>query len=283
MRRVKSSKTTKSKKGRTERRPFGLCPRRLAAGGLAGLAVIGVLAWAAQSGWFGRQADRIVAGAYGLSARAGFSVQEVLVEGRTRTEPNQVLAALGVSRGAPILALDAEHARRRLEALPWIARASIERRLPDEIYVRLAERIPLALWQIDGEVSVIDRDGEVIRGIEPNSFNRLPLVVGKDAPSDTAALLAMLRGAPKLNDLVTAAVRVGSRRWNLRLKGGIEVRLPEKNPEEAWARLADLQSRHDLLARDVVTIDMRLPGRLLVRSGGSKPLEKRPSKGGQRT
>ena len=93
----------------------------------------------------------------------------------------------------------------------------------------------------------------------------------------------MLGGAPKLRELVTAAVRVGSRRWNLRLRGGVEVRLPEKNPEEAWARLADLQSRHDLLARDVVTIDMRLPGRLLVRSGDAKPLEKRPPKGGQRT
>ncbi|MDJ0610522.1 MAG: FtsQ-type POTRA domain-containing protein [Kiloniellales bacterium] len=283
MRRVKSAKSRKSKSKRTAAERFGPRARRLAAGGMAGLAVFGVLAWAGQSGWFGRQAERIAAGAYGLSARAGFSVQEVLVEGRVRTEADQVLGALDVSRGAPILALDAEDARRRLEALPWVARASIERRLPDEIYVRLSERTPLALWQIDGEVSVIDRDGEVIRGIEPDRFARLPLVVGKDAPRDTAALLAMLGGAPKLSELVTAAVRVGSRRWNLRLKGGIEVRLPEKNPEEAWARLADLQSRHDLLARDVVTIDMRLPGRLLVRSGDAKPLEKRPSKGGQRT
>lgn len=205
------------------------------------------------------------------------------MEGRNRTDPKLLLSTLGVRRGSPILAFDPDAARSRLEALPWIAEAAVERRLPGRVYVRLAERHPLALWQIDGEVTVIDQRGEVIRGIEPGHFARLPLVVGKGAPKKTATLLAMLKRTPQLGSLVTAAVRVGERRWNLRLKGGIEINLPAERQEEAWAHLVDLQSRHDLLGRDVATIDMRLPGRLLVRSSSGREIKKRSAKTGQST
>lgn len=285
MRRMKKTKKAAPNETALSRMAARLGPRgRMAVGsGVTALLIAASVTWAWQSGWIGRQTDRLVAAAYGLTVSAGFSVQDVLVEGRKRTDPTLILAILEVERGSPILALDPEDVRLRLEALPWVAEASVERRLPSQLYVRLAERSPLALWQIGGEISVIDLSGTVIRGVEPRSFARLPLVVGKGAPKKTAALLAMLKKTPQLGGLVTAAVRVGERRWNLRLKGGIEVHLPEEQQEEAWTRLVDLQNRHDLLARDVATIDMRLPGRLLVRSSSGKEIKKRPGKNGQST
>ena len=285
MRRIKKSKKTAPKSKARSRKVSKLGPREraLVACGLAILLAVGTLTWAWQSGWIHRQADRLVAAAYGLTVRAGFSVQDVSVEGRKRTDPSTILATLGVKRGSPILAMNPADARLRLEALPWVATASVERRLPGQVYVRLAERSPLALWQLDGEISVIDTTGAVLQGVEPRNFARLPLVVGKGAPQKTAALLAMLNTAPQLGGLVTAAVRVGERRWNLRLKGGIEIHLPAERQEEAWTRLVELQQRHDLLARDVATIDMRLPGRLMVRSSSGRDIEKRSGKSGQST
>jgi cell division protein FtsQ len=75
----------------------------------------------------------------------------------------------------------------------------------------------------------------------------------------------MLSTEPTLYPHVAAAVRVGARRWNIRLDSGIDVALPEDDPESAWHRLAALDRSEALLARNLVAVDLRLPDRLVLR------------------
>lgn len=213
--------------------------------------------------------DRTLARTIALSARAGLSVQEIFVEGRGETAGNDVLQVLDVSRGTPILTFDPMAAKADLEKLPWVRSAAVERRLPDTVYVRLQERRPLALWQRHGELSLIGDDGQEIDGVDLTRFAALPVVVGDDAPRHAAALLSLLSTEPDLERRVTAAIRVGERRWNLRLDAGadrtIEVQLPEVNPAGAWTRLAEAARAAGLFERNVVNVDLRLPDRLVVR------------------
>lgn len=259
--------------------------RRVALAGLAASSLLAMLAtaWLWQSGWIGRQADRVAVAGYQLTADAGFAVDDVLVEGRERTGKAEILAALQVRRGTPILTVDPQVARDRLQALPWIDKATVERRLPRLLYIRLSEREPFVLWQLDGELSVVDRSGNVIPGVSAKQFAHLPLVVGQGAAEHAASLLDMLEREPDLRPLVNAAVRVGGRRWNLHLKGGIDVRLPEADAAEAWSQLARIEREHSLLGRDVVTIDLRLPGRLVVRTAPDAEIENNLSKAGHNT
>ena len=238
---------------------------RFAAAGAGGLAIV-ALSWLWLNGWYGRQIAVLGDDLYAASARAGLSVEDVLVEGRRRTDGEAILATLGLSRGAPILAFDPHGAKARLEALPWVREATVERRLPGTVFLRLSEREPMALWQYEGRLSVIDRTGQVIPGAEATAFAKLPLLVGADAPRNAGALLAVLDSEPDLRAQVTAAVRVQGRRWNVRLDNGIDVRLPETDIAAAWSELARLQHSHEVLQRDVVTIDLRLPDRLVVRT-----------------
>ncbi|MHA1601089.1 MAG: cell division protein FtsQ/DivIB [Alphaproteobacteria bacterium] len=238
---------------------------RFAAAGAGGLAVI-ALGWLWLDGWYERQIAAIGNGLYTVSARAGLSVEDVLVEGRTRTEREAILATLGLVRGTPILAFDPHAAKARLETLPWVHEATVERRLPDTVFLRLSEREPMALWQYEGKLAVIDSDGEVILGAKATAFATLPLLVGEDAPLNAETLLAILDSEPYLRGQVTAAIRVQGRRWNIRLENGIDVRLPETDAAAAWSELARLQRSYEVLQRDVVTIDLRLPDRLVVRT-----------------
>ena len=233
----------------------------LGAAGLLGLLAIG-LVW---SGWFGRTADRIAAAWLETTAEAGLAVEEVLLTGRKRTSKRALLDSIGVERGTPMLAIDPQATRERIEALPWVASAMVERRLPNVLLIEITERRPLALWQHRGQKAVIDHNGEVIPSAEPERFAALPLVVGEGAPAHTAALLTVLAREPQLEPLVVAAVRVGERRWNLRLRGGIDVRLPEARIEEAWGELARLQREHGLLQREILAIDLRLSDRMVLR------------------
>jgi cell division protein FtsQ len=95
-------------------------------------------------------------------------------------------------------------------------------------------------------------------------FITLPLVVGKGAETRARDFLTLLDRYPQVRSVTKAAIFVGQRRWNLRLKDGLDVRLPETDLDKALARLSAYDLEDHLFSRDIVAIDMRLPDRLSV-------------------
>lgn len=212
----------------------------------------------------------------GLTMRLGFFVEDILVVGRKQTPRAELLKAVRLSRGAPIFTFDIDAARDRVEGLPWVRNAQIERILPNTILLKVKEREPLALWQHQGQFALIDNEGTVILREDLERFSDLVVVVGEGAQKRAGTLIEALGGEPELLAMVEAAVWVGGRRWNVRLKGNIDIRLPEKNPKRAWARLAEYERTHRILERDIQVLDLRLPDRLIVRkSRRSIPIQKK--------
>lgn len=239
-----------------------------------------VSAWAWQSDAAARHAARAGDRLMRATASAGLAVNAVYVHGRRLTHRADLRAALGTARGAPILALDPARVRARIERLPWVARAAVERDLPDVVRISLRERTPMARWQHRGSVQVLDRTGTPVRGADADRFTNLPLVVGPGAPPETQRLLGILRDQPDMAKRVAAAVRVSQRRWNLRMHNGVTIKLPSDGVPDAWARVARLEKRHGLLQRDIRAVDLRLPDQLLVRlAPGAEPYAPAVSRG----
>lgn len=252
------------------RRGFAMPPLVVTGAKLLGVASLAALAvggpWALWRAGVAQQAiETVQYRAIALTGHAGLLVDDVQVEGRVETRAADVLGALRVRRGMPILAVDPRAAKERLEQIPWVREAAVERRLPGLVHVRLVERVPMALWQHDGRFMLIDRHGAQIETEEVGRFGALPHIVGEDAGAAAGELLRMLAAEPGLERRVTAAVRVGGRRWNLRLDNGIDVMLPAENAAAAWSHLAEIEREHGVLGRDLRTIDLRLPDRLVLR------------------
>ncbi len=233
----------------------GLALLLMGAAGLAGLALVRSL-----------EQGESVAGRLGhATAHLGLRVRQVIIEGRQKTPEPLLRAAIGLSPGDPLLSFSLVAARERIEAIRWVQQADVERRLPDTLIVRLTERRPYAVWQREGRFVLIDRDGDVVTDSDVATFAReLPLVVGPGAPAAAARLLDALAAQPKILDRITACVRVGERRWNLHMKNGADIQLPEGGEVAALARLAVLQDGHAVLDRPV-SVDLRLPDRLVIR------------------
>lgn len=209
-----------------------------------------------------------------LAASSGLQVQDVQIEGMRNTPPDMVREALGVRRGDPMLGFDPQLAREQLEQIAWVGHARVERRLPGTIRVTLEERQPFAIWQRDGKFSVIDHDGKVVATDSIGAFGRLPLVVGPGADRAAPVMIAALRAAPEVQERVHALVRVSERRWNLRLRNGTDVLLPEGQEVAAINRLAELQAKQALMDRPLAAIDLRLPDKLVLRlPPGAPPAE----------
>ena len=258
------------------RRRALLRPAALGIAALAALGISGAAIWAADPA--GR-AQAMIENVSDIGRGLGMSIQRVEIVGRQNTPLDMIGAALGVSRGDPLLGFSLEAARIRLETIAWVQRAHIERRLPETLIIRIEERRPFAIWQREGRFVVIDRDGRVIAQDRLDQFGPLPLIVGPGANLAAASLHDLLIGEADIASRVQALVRIGERRWNLKLHNGADVMLPEGAEAAAITRLGALQREQQLLDRPLAAIDMRLPDRLVLRqpSAPAAPEAPRPT------
>jgi len=195
----------------------------------------------------------------------GFRIAAVALTGQKQLTREEILASAGITGRSSLLFLDVAAARARLKANPWIADATVRKFYPDRLQISVTERQAFALWQKDGQVSVISADGTVLERFVPRRFVTLPLVVGNGAETRAKEFLALVGRFPEISDALSAGVLVAERRWNLHLKNGIDVRLPEDAPEQALATLVRLDNEKHLLSRDITAVDLRLRDRVTVR------------------
>ena len=194
----------------------------------------------------------------------GFRITTVAINGRKQLSQDEVLAIGGVSGRSSLLFLDAAAVRDQLKANPWIADATVIKFYPGSLEIDIVERSAYALWQKDGKLSVIADDGAVLEPYLQRRFLSLPLVVGKGAETHARDFLVLLARYPQVSNVTKAAIYVGERRWNLRTKDGLDIRLPEHDVGNALATLSKLDQEDHLFSRDIVAIDMRLADRLTV-------------------
>ncbi len=200
-----------------------------------------------------------------LTAGLGFSVASIEIRGLSEADSTEISDRIDVTQTSSLLMVDAEKARARIAEIPWISDVSVKKLYPNRIVVNLSERLPFALWQDDGKVKVVDKTGAVMSDVLETRNAGLPLVVGQGANTRVEEAVALIQSAPTIRAKFRAAVLVAERRWNLITTDGIEVLLPEENPQAALARVATLQETKKLLDRDLVVVDMRVPDRLFVR------------------
>src|SRR6266851_1956632 len=201
----------------------------------------------------------------GAANAAGFRIVSIALAGHHHVSREEVLAIAGVTGTASLLFLDVDQARERLKTNPWIADATVLKLYPGELQIGIKEREAFALWQKDRQVSVIADDGTMLEPYVAPRLVQLPLVVGRGAETRAKEFLALLDRYPAMRDFVRASVLVGERRWNLRLKNGIDVRLPESDTAAGLERLVAFDREKNLITRDIVAIDLRLLDRVTVR------------------
>jgi cell division protein FtsQ len=195
----------------------------------------------------------------------GLGIEKVTISGISDLHGAEVLAAAGINEKGSLAFLDVGEARRGLDKHPLIAESSVRKLYPHEVAIRITEREPYALWQLNGEVSLIGADGAVIDRLRDSRFVHLPLVVGEGANLRVREYVALLNALGPLQERVRGATLISKRRWTIKLDNGVDVRLPEIDPEAAAARLARLDEQNRIIERDVLAIDLRQTDRVTLR------------------
>ncbi len=227
-------------------------------------AAFGAIMVAATAGYTMLDRDRITNDIITFTGAAGLNLQYIEVRGRSHTPSDMLLAVSELKKGEPLLAIDLAALHGRIANIGWVQDVIIERRMPSTIRITMQERIPVALLQTPTGHRLIDQSGAEISGAKAENFAHLTVVQGRGAASQAGPILEILRTEPELFANVWAISLQSGRRWDVHLRNGIAIRLPENDPRTAWARLAIMDHKKQIIDRDLAVIDLRIPEQLIV-------------------
>jgi cell division protein FtsQ len=209
--------------------------------------------------------------------RAGFAVGGYEIVGLRNMDRSKVDAVVAdeLQRAAersqaakpPQLLVDVSAIRNRLLQYGWVQDARVSRRLPDTLVIDIVERKPAALWQDKQQLALIDAQGVVLDRVPITQMPDLPLLIGPGANHRNVELAALMASVPTLKPQLASATWVGQRRWDLQFQSGETVALPEGEAaaRKALGKFAEMDKANGLLGRGLVRVDLRLPGKMIVR------------------
>ncbi|MEK7661522.1 MAG: FtsQ-type POTRA domain-containing protein [Pseudomonadota bacterium] len=205
-----------------------------------------------------------------ITRGAGLAVKNVeIVAMNNRTMTNvqkaEVEAIAGIIPQDIMFSVSPKTIRNRVMDLPWVESVVVRRLWPDHIQILVTPRAANALWQEGGKLSYIDASGKKLGPADATKVTGLPLVIGANAAAQAPKMFEALSTRRAIAARTYALERIGSRRWNIRLRTGSEILLPEQDVEIALDNLENLQARYRLLDRNFTRLDVRRPGFLLIR------------------
>ncbi|MEO0327560.1 MAG: FtsQ-type POTRA domain-containing protein [Pseudomonadota bacterium] len=199
-----------------------------------------------------------------VSQKLGFSVEKVVVKGNQKISEAQIAELVATPQYSSLFVFDGVAAKDRVLQNPWLKSASVRKVYPDTLLVNVTERSPIAFWKSHGKFYLIARDGVVLGEASEEDLG-LPQVVGDGANQKAAEILVLIEKFPEIRARMQAVVRIADRRWDIVLRDGPKVMLPEHDWQKALAELQNINQRNGLLDRDILQLDMRLADRFVIR------------------
>ncbi len=201
--------------------------------------------------------------------KLGFELEQLEISGNKTVNHNDIVNAVYNASDyseIPILMLDLEEVQKNISEVGWVDKANLRIKLPNTLEIEIVERKPSFIWVQDGKFSLADIRGNLISYKVTIENQNLPIVKGKDSKKEISELYDIISVSPELKNLVTSAVKIGNRRWDVELKKSIKVKLPENDAINAWRKLAELNKKNNLLSKKISYIDMRIENQLVTGS-----------------
>jgi cell division protein FtsQ len=106
-----------------------------------------------------------------------FKVDTVRVENQVRVSEEEIVALSDVAMGSNIFELDLELIGRKIEENPWIFSARVQRLFPRTVVIRVEERSPKAVINLD-YLYYVDGRGDIFKVLEVRDSLDYPVLTG---------------------------------------------------------------------------------------------------------
>ena len=198
--------------------------------------------------------------------RPEFMLSALSIQGSSDSLNAEIREILGLN--FPISSFDLELAdlRNRVLSLPPVETAEVRLEGSSILHVKVKEKVPALLLKDDTGIHVLNKNGDYIRPLLSTEYgSKLPVITGEGAQKAAAEAFVLFSALHDKLDEVRGLVLVGGRRWNIVLKSGQVIMLPEKKSEQAVQKILILDKADKILSRDIAVFDFRLPYRITLR------------------
>lgn len=201
-----------------------------------------------------------------VTERPMFMVNLMSIDGASPELADAVRAKLALKLPQSALELDLDAIRITAENLDAVARAVVRFGAGNVLQITITEREPAFVWRTNAGLMLLDGTGHRIAALAERADRAdLPLIVGEGADQSILEAKALLQAASPLESRIRGLVRIGTRRWDLALDRDQRVLLPADNPVAAVEGLIALNAAENILARDLLSVDLRNPQRPVLR------------------
>lgn len=232
--------------------------------------IAGLAAW-----WLSNESNRqIIVDTYAdlrsqVESRPEFMVNMMAVDGASDLVAEGVREMLPVDFPISSFDLDLEAMREAVVSLDPVKSARLYVRQGNVLQVDIVERIPVVLWRNDRGLQLLDDEGALVGpAFLRADWPELPLIVGTGADTQVEEALELVRAAQPLASRFRGLVRMGERRWDVVLDRDQRIMLPEEGAVHALERVIAMDQAVDMLERDLLAVDLRLPNRPTLRMTG---------------
>ncbi|MCE6960290.1 cell division protein FtsQ/DivIB [Cereibacter sphaeroides] len=202
----------------------------------------------------------------GFQQRPEFMVTLLSIDGASPELSDRIRATLALKLPLSSFDIDLTAARARIESIDAVASAEVRVRSGGVLEVRVTEREPAVIWRREDGLVLLDETG---RRVDDLAFRGeradLAVIAGEGAERAVPEALQILAAAKPILTRVRGLVRMGERRWDIVLDRGQRILLPVEDPVAAVERMIVLDEAQDLLERDVISVDLRIKDRPVLR------------------
>lgn len=201
-----------------------------------------------------------------IETRPEFMVNVMAIDGASVGIAEDIREIMPIDFPMSSFDLDLDHIQEQVTGLPAVASATVRIRPGGIMQITIVERDPVMVWRSREGLFLVDKEGFVVAVAETRAAHaQLPLMAGAGAELKVTEAQALFAAALPLKAQMRGLVRVGERRWDVVLKNGQRILLPEDGAVQALERVIALNQAQDILARDLMVVDMRLPARPTLR------------------
>ena len=198
--------------------------------------------------------------------RPEFMLSALSIQGSSDSLNAEIREILGLNFPISSFDLDLVDLRNRVLSLPPVETAEVRLEGGSILQVKVKEKVPALLLKDDTGINVLNKNGDYIRPLLSTEYgSKLPVITGEGAQKAAAEAFILFSALDDKLDEVRGLVLVGGRRWNIVLKSGQVIMLPEKKSEQAVQKILILDKAEKILSRDIAVFDFRLPNRITLR------------------
>ncbi|MBF0161235.1 MAG: FtsQ-type POTRA domain-containing protein [Magnetococcales bacterium] len=196
-----------------------------------------------------------------------FPLQELQISGLVSTPVDAATEAAGLLKGNNLLAVSPKTVQARMARLPWVRSVHVKRQFPSTMLIRVVERVAVGMVREEGRLFLVDEHGATIKPLEKSDPLMLPIIVaapGEEKEAQVVWLINLLGRHAWLRNRISEAVGIPGGRWILYTKQGVKLLFSQRTDQELEL-LRRLQEQYAVLDRKVRQVELRIPGKAMVR------------------